>query len=144
MDHVELKRLVRSVWPSLKKPFFGHDTITCRDGEYPEVSVDIYEDADRRVWETVKSLNLQYGSGFPDCDDFSDIKLGLFKIEWWKLMQSGCVPNGAPPRYAVLDGYNPTNEMHDFNAYVANGKVYVSDYGRVVPPDGYRPILMRF
>lgn len=144
MMHKDLKKLIRSVWPSLRKPFFGIDPITCRDVDYPEVYAEHYINTDRIVWEAVKSLGASYGNEFPDCDDFSDIKLGLFKIEWFKLIQNGFVNFKTPPCYAVCDGYNPDGAMHDFNAFVSGGKLYVSDYGQIVQPDGYKPILMRF
>lgn len=143
MTHRELKKYLCSIWPKLKKSLFGGDPIMCRDGEYPYIKDEIYTEIDRDVWRQIEALGIVYGEGFPDCDDFADIKLGLFKIGWWKMMCQGKIPMGTPPSYSVCDGYNPQKEMHDFNAWVSD-RLSVSDYGQRCDPEKYSPLKVRF
>jgi hypothetical protein len=144
MNTAELRRTLVTAFPTLKKPWFGDNPIMCRDGEYPDVGQGVYRAADARVWGQVVASGLQYAATFPDCDDYADIKLGLFKLRWWELVRSGTVPTGCAPSYAVCEGYNPQGQMHSFNLFVAGGAVFISDYGQIVEPDGYRPLKARF
>lgn len=146
MTSTELKALIRKTLPGLKKPFFGDDTIICRDKEYPDIDneTSVYETLDALAWSHIEDIGLQYEDGYPDCDDFSDIQLGRFKEEWWKSILSGAISRGVAPKYASCIGYNPSGEMHNFQTYVADGVVWVSDYGQKLRPEGYRPLLVRF
>ena len=146
MTSTEFKKLIYSSFRSLKKPAmpWTREPITCRDAEYATVAHNFYVECDNRVWIAIEASSIVYGANFPDCDDFSDIKLGLFKLEWVKLILDGSIPAGTQPSYGVCDGYSPGGENHDFNIFRSDRGLWISDYGSRRPIDGYRPIYMRF
>ena len=140
----ELDKLILKKF-GFKRSWFGKSPVTLRDRSYPPIGYNTYREIDVQVWKQIEDLGITYGASFPDCDDFSDIKLGLFKIGWWEKEQAGEIPTGTAPSYAVVDGYNPRGEMHDFNLFVpSNGKIYVSDYGMTHDPAGYKLLYARF
>jgi hypothetical protein len=143
MNSQQLKKQIRQTF-GLKKPWFGDDPVMCRDGDYPNVNADIYKHIDQKVWAEIERRQVSYQAGFPDCDDFADIKLGLFKLEWWDMIKQSQIPWGTPPSYGVCDGYNPERQLHDFNLFVSGGIIFISDYGRIVAPGGYQPLKVRF
>ena len=118
----------------------------CRDGDYPTIknALQIYRDLDQRVWNHIIARGIVYRPKFPDCDDFGDIKLGRFKEEWWLLVQNGLIPEETPPKYGICDGYNPAGELHDFNMFIVGEQIFISDYGSIVTPNGYKPLKVRF
>ena len=138
----EVKKLLRAQFPSLKKPWFGADPITLLDREYPIVPKGIYAEIDFVVWNHIMALGIGYNDQFPDCEDFSSIKLGRFKEIWFQYIKDKRIPEGMPPLYGVSEGYLD-GIMHSFNVFISD-KIWVSDYGQIVEPDKYTPILMRF
>jgi hypothetical protein len=146
MTSKELKNLLYSNFASLKKPRtpWSREPISCRDTEYPTINHDHYVQCDRRVWDKIIGANIDYGNLFPDCDDFADIKVGLFKMEWWLLIKKGLIPEGSAPSYGNCSGYNPNGENHAFNVFRSDKGIYISDYGDIVSIFGYKPIYVRF
>jgi len=138
----EVKAILRKQFPSLKKPWFGLDPITLLDREYPIVPYGIYAEIDFVVWNHVMAMGISYNDQFPDCEDFTAIKLGKFKEIWFKYIKDKRIPEGMPPLYGVCEGYLD-GIMHSFNVIISD-KIYVSDYGHIVPPDNYTPLLARF
>jgi len=140
MTSDELKKAIRSRFPTLKKPWWGRDVIECRDKEYQTYPHHLYINANMAAWQQIK--HIEYATTFPDCDDFTDMKRGLFKLEWWKLIQAGEIPAGSAPIYASVGGYNPQGENHAYNFFLSDMGMFVSDYGAIMSPDGYRPMRM--
>ena len=138
----EVKAILRKQFPSLNKPWFGLDPITLRDREYPIIPHGLYAEIDFVVWNHVMAMGFEYNEGFLDCDDAADIKLGRFKEIWWQYIKDKRIPEGLPPLYGVCEGYLD-GVMHDFNLIISD-KIYVSDYGHIVAPDNYTPVLARF
>lgn len=144
MKSEELKSILRKQFPSLRKRFpWSDDPITCRDGEYPFISKYIYEKCCNSAWSRIKEAGIEYNESFPDCDDFLDIFIGLFKIEWFKLIKNGDIPLKTSPSLAGCEGCNPQGEMHAFAVFKSD-LIYISDYGNTLDPVGYKPVRAKF
>jgi hypothetical protein len=139
------KKELRKKFPTLKKPFLGRDVIECRDRGYIlTLPHGVYVRAYEAAWAEIESLGIKYGENFPDCDDFADMMLGGFKKGWWKAIRAGKIPEGEPPAYSVVEGYNPQGENHNYSHFKSDAGHFIADYWNIIPAYGYRPMRMRF
>lgn len=130
MTSDEIKALLKSTFPTLRRMF--RESVYCFDPEYQDCEFQYMREVYEQAFQIVGA---EYEAYLNDCDDHAlDIMVETRKIHK-KLGGHKVRPLG------FLSGGDPRGLPHAFNFFVADGAIYITDYGRILGPDGYKPFL---
>ena len=128
MNHKTLSALLKKEFPTLKK--FFKETVYCFDPEYQDVTFEYISGIFKEAFGIVK---IDYVPFLNDCENHAT---GVM----WHSQRLHRLKGGTMPLpLGMFSGNNPDRIPHAFNIFVADGKVFIGDYGRIYSDKNYQP-----